>query len=97
MGEILAVQKYIKVQREVDYIGFQQKYIEEERYMYLYKDKLVTRYHDFPLETIFDLSYKPFGSEGGTLYLHSNHGVYTYHLHSDPQLFIEAFKRHQMK
>lgn len=60
MGEILAVLKYIKVQREVDYIGFQQKYIEEERYMYLYKDKLVTRYHEFPLETIFDLSYKPF-------------------------------------
>ncbi|MEN0651224.1 hypothetical protein NSQ82_19810 [Caldifermentibacillus hisashii] len=48
MGEILAVLKYIKVQREVDYIGFQQKYIEEERYMYLYKDKLVTRYHDCP-------------------------------------------------
>ncbi len=48
MGEILVVQKYIKVQREVDYIGFQQKYIEEERNMYLYKDKLVTRYHELP-------------------------------------------------
>lgn len=90
----IAIQPYIKVQREVDLFEFEQKFIEEERNMYLYHDKIVTQYREFSIEKVFDISYKKFGEEAGLLYLHTLGGLYSYTVKIPPHKFIEAFKSH---
>lgn len=86
----VAVQAYQKVQREVN--GLEQKAIVDERTMYLYTDRVVTRYREFSLQQVFDMSYRKLG-EGGLLYLHTGTGVYSYQVRDDPQAFIQAFQR----
>lgn len=60
--------------------------------MYLYGDKIVTRYREFPIQEVFDMSYRKLGGEGGILYLHTKQGVYSYMVKAEPADFIEAFK-----
>jgi hypothetical protein len=88
----IAQQRYYKIQREVDLLLLEQRYVEQERIMYLFNDKVVTQYREFPLESIFDISYKEIGAEGGIMYLHTNHAVYSYNVKSSPESFIKAYK-----
>ena len=97
LSKVLAVQKYMVVKRELDFMNFKQKIIKEERNMYLYHDKITTKYHEFPLKAVFDISYKPLGKDGGILYLHTNKGVFSYHVDSDALTFIKIFKQYQIK
>jgi len=88
----LATLPYYKVQREINSI--QQKNVEYERTLYLYEDKLITKHREFPLETVFDMSYRELKSgEEGTLFIHTSQGVFTYIVKSDPTEFIEVFKK----
>ena|SRR5690625_2380638 len=90
---LLAVQPYIKVIREVTSI--EQTDIEEERNMYLYDDKLVTKHREFPLEDVFDISYREFGQKGnGLLYVHTIKGVFSYTVKTSTDDFINAFHKH---
>jgi hypothetical protein len=41
---------------------------------------------------VIDVSYKPFSSAAGILYLHTNQGVFPFHIHSSPQTFIDTFR-----
>ncbi|MEK3734782.1 MULTISPECIES: hypothetical protein [Paenibacillus] len=87
----IAVQTYYKIRREVTAI--EQRTVEQERTMYLYKDRVVTAYREFPIAQVFDLSYRKMG--GGTegfLYLHTQQGVYAYTVKEDPDPFIQAFR-----
>lgn len=87
----LATLPYYKVEREINSI--QQKNVEYERTLYLYEDKLITKHREFPLETVFDMSYRELKSgEEGTLFVHTSQGVFTYIVKSDPAEFIESFK-----
>ncbi len=61
--------------------------------MYLYKERIVTKYHEFRIEEVFDLSYKVIGGNEGFLYLHTSQGVFSYMVSADPQAFIEAYKK----
>ncbi|EHB67014.1 MULTISPECIES: hypothetical protein [Paenibacillus] len=87
----IAVQPYYKINRVVD--GIEQRTEEQRRKMYLYEDRIVTKYRVFPLGQVFDLSYRTIGGEGGFLYLHTQQGVYSYTVKEDPRTFIEAFKQ----
>ncbi|MFD1064667.1 hypothetical protein [Oceanobacillus locisalsi] len=87
--QFIAKQPYIKVVREVKVL--EQKDTEEQRYMYLYEDKIVTKYREFPLENVMDISYRLTG-EKGMLYLHTLKGVFAYIITSSPEQFIAAFK-----
>ncbi|WP_077624015.1 hypothetical protein [Sediminibacillus massiliensis] len=87
---LIASHPYIKVERHVT--GLEQKQIEHERYIHLYRDKVVTKYHEFPLSQVMDMSYRSIGNKGGLLYLHTNKGVYTYPVKSTPRKFIDSFK-----
>ncbi|ANY75798.1 hypothetical protein BBD41_26260 [Paenibacillus ihbetae] len=87
----IAVQPYYKIHRVVD--GIEQRTEEQWRKMYLYEDRIVTKYRVFPLNQVFDLSYRTMGGEGGFLYLHTRQGVYSYTVKEDPRTFIEAFKQ----
>ncbi|MFC7679334.1 hypothetical protein [Paenibacillus sp. GCM10028914] len=88
--EWLAVQPYYKIRREVG--STEQRTIEENRTLYLYNDKIVTQYREFPITDVFDVSYRKMGETGGFLYLHTKLGVYSYTVKDNPASFIKAFK-----
>ncbi len=87
----IAKQPYIKVIRKISSIKKIEQ--EEERVMYLMKEKLVTAYREFLLQDVLDLSYKKIGDRGGLLYIHTNHGLYTYSVKTSPTQFIETCKK----
>src|SRR5699024_3946173 len=86
----IAMQSYNKVIREISVI--QLKKYTETRYLYLYQDKITAKYREFPISEIMDLSFKQMQGEGGILFLHTNHGVYSYHVINSPAAFIETCK-----
>ncbi|GAB2559236.1 hypothetical protein [Gracilibacillus alcaliphilus] len=89
--QIIAKQPYVKVIRQIR--ALEQKDTEEQRYLYLYKDKIVSKHREFPIEKVLDVTYRLTG-EKGMLYLHTLQGVYAYIITSSPESFIAAFKAH---
>jgi len=81
---------YYKVERNIK--GLEQTIHKQERRIYLYQEKVITAYREFPIQEVFDISYRSMGGSGGMLYLHTLNGVYTYTISEDPQFFIEAYK-----
>ncbi len=92
---LLAVQSYVKVQRQI--IDAQIVYKEEDRQIYLYDDRLVTKHREFPTRDISDLSFRKMGDEGGLLYVHTSRGIFSYTVPSSPESFIKAFRVHIKK
>ncbi|WP_438350517.1 hypothetical protein ACP8HI_07670 [Paenibacillus sp. FA6] len=86
----IAKQSYYKIHRKVT--STEQTTVVHERSMYLYEHKVMTQYRSFPIEDVFDMSYRKMGGEGGFLYLHTKQGVYPYSIRTDPREFINAFK-----
>lgn len=95
MPELLAEQPYVKVIREI--ASLQQIDTEEERTMSLYEDRVVTKYREFPIEQVIDISYRFIGKTGGILYLHTNKGVFSYIVKVSPEAFVKVFKEHKKK
>ncbi|MFD1362682.1 hypothetical protein [Lentibacillus salinarum] len=87
----LAEQPYVKMEREIGLTG--QHYVEENRRLYLYADRIVSRHHVFPIEKVWDMSYRPVSDDGGLLYLHTSEGVHVYTLKESPEHFIEVFRQ----
>lgn len=74
--------------------GTQQNYIEEQYELTLWETKLSCHLYEFKLKDIFDVSFrKNTNKNSGTLYLHTNQGVFPYQLCSDPHSFITRLKR----
>lgn len=88
--DVIAKQPYIKVHREVNSI--EQKDVEDERFIYLYQDKVVTKHREFSLLDVLDMSYREIAGEGGLLYMHTMAGVYAYTVKSSPKNFMDKFK-----
>lgn len=86
----IAKQPYIKIIRELN--STNQKEIEDHRYIYLHKNKMVTEHREFLLTDVMDLSFRKIGKEGGLLFIHTNHGVYSYTVTSSPISFIKICK-----
>lgn len=93
--EPIAVLPYYKVQREVT--GISQEVLLSHRFMVLYADRIVTKYREFDLVNVFDMSFRRMGKEGGFFYLHTSTGVYPYMVHVDPRPFIQRFHLIKMK
>jgi len=85
-------QAYQKVIREMDRVG--QVNRAETRYLYLYEHKIASKHHEFPLQDVFDISFKKMLHDEAMLFLHTNHGVYSYHVLSSPTTFIEKCKEY---
>jgi len=90
--QVLATQSYSKIVREVTRLGKEE--VEEARTMYLYPNQLVTKYHQFPIENILDMSFRKVGTSGGLLYVHTISGVFPYTVAASPEEFIRVFKEH---
>ncbi|HLR67625.1 hypothetical protein [Virgibacillus alimentarius] len=88
---LIAKQPYVKVEREVGHL--EQCKTVQKRFIYLYHEKVVTKHRTFPIQHVFDMSYKKIAEAGGLLYFHTISGVYSYTVTSSPAKFIEAFKR----
>jgi len=90
---LLAKQSYIKVYREVS--STKQKDVEYKRTIYMYPDKIITKYRKFLMEDVLDISYREVKkSKGfGLLYIHTTSGLYSYTVKNSPHIFVEVFKR----
>lgn len=89
--KLIAEQSYVKMEREIDVTGLH--YVEDNRLLYLYNDRILSRHHEFPIEKVWDMSYRPVSSDGGLLYLHTSEGVHVYTVKKSPERFIEAFRK----
>ena len=69
----IAVLPYYKVQREVT--GLAQEIKSNERSMILYSDKIVTKYREFHIKDVFDMSFRRMGNEGIFLPPYKHRGV----------------------
>jgi hypothetical protein len=92
MSQLLAEQSYVKVVRNVDAIT--QTETEEERKIYMYEDRLITKHREFDMDTVLDMSYRMFGTSG-LLYVHTTKGVFSYLIKSSPETFIHKFKQYK--
>lgn len=88
--KLIAQHEYIKLERQVT--GLEQNQIEHNRIIYLYEDRVVTAYREFPINIVTDISYKAIANDGGLLYLHTMRGVFMYQVKQSPERFIEAYK-----
>lgn len=88
--KLIAAQPYVKVDRQIARTGLY--YVEDDRTLYLYDDRIVSRHHAFPIEKVWDMSYRPVNGKGGLLYLHTSEGVNVYTVKQSPERFIEMFR-----
>ncbi|WP_018757314.1 hypothetical protein [Paenibacillus terrigena] len=86
----IAALSYYKVERNIS--GLEQTIHKQDRWIYLYQEKVVTAHREFPIQEVFDISYRSMGGDGGMLYLHTLQGVYSYTITEDPQSFLKAYK-----
>ena len=87
---VISVISYHKTEKIIKYN--QQKYEKPQHCLRIYKDRVQSASHQFDLENINDMSYRPF-TDAGLLYLHTNQGVFAYEVNGDPDHFINSYKR----
>ncbi|WP_083249286.1 hypothetical protein [Bacillus solimangrovi] len=89
--QLIVSQTYVNVVRMIE--NNVQQYIENEEVISLYSDRIITHTDEFYLMNVFDISYRSMASNSGFLYLHTNKGVFSYHVKSNPNRFINEFKK----
>ncbi|PIC68112.1 hypothetical protein CSV71_11740 [Sporosarcina sp. P21c] len=87
--------RYISIQRVVDHL--EQTFQKSTHTICLFQDRITTSQRTFPLQHVFDLSYRPFSGQTGLFYLHTNEGVFTFEIEEEPEHFISLFKQIQLK
>lgn len=87
---LIAELPYYKIERIIT--GTEQKTMKQLRKLKLYADHIQTRYRIFSLRDVHDLSFRSLGEEGGILFIHTNHGVYSYTVPHDPAGFLQAYQ-----
>ena len=88
--KIVSTISYTVIERVIE--SFQQKYNRSSHQILLYSDRLVTANYTFQLKSVLDVSYRAFSGENGLFYLHTNQGVFTFEIQSDPSDFIKSYK-----
>ncbi|AQU78062.1 MULTISPECIES: hypothetical protein [Planococcus] len=82
---------YIDTERSIE--SGEIKITDTECNIHLYEDIVVTSATKFQVANVWDVSYKSFSSEASLLYLHTHRGVLTYKVYTDPDHFVETFKK----
>jgi len=82
---------YAEVERKID-LYYQMQKITTHHELTVSPKAVTSAKAEFTLNQVLDISYKPFSSEAGILYLHTNQGVFPFNIHSNPQSFINAFR-----
>ncbi|KWU64162.1 hypothetical protein [Priestia megaterium] len=87
---IISMIPYTYVERKIK--RTQKVTIQHSKDMYLYADSIETQNDCFPINAVFDISYKCVSKDSGFLYLHTNQGMFAYTIQTDPDDFIAAYK-----
>jgi len=82
---------YTEVERKIDFY-YQMQKIATHHELTVTPKAVTTAKNEFTVNQVLDVSYKPFSSEAGILYLHTNQGVFPFNIHSNPQSFIDTFR-----
>ncbi|MFC6334412.1 hypothetical protein ACFP56_17425 [Paenibacillus septentrionalis] len=86
----IAVQPYIMIERVVANLTQKTTIVQHE--LSLFETKITSSQHEFLLQNVYDMSYKIISGEEGFLYVHTNQGVYAFHVRTDPSTFILAYR-----
>ncbi|WP_413382259.1 hypothetical protein [Alkalihalobacillus sp. 1P02AB] len=90
--EPLAKQRCIQIKQEIGLI--EKKIVETSFDLLINKDSIIAKNERFPIKSILDISYRLKEEKAiGYLYLHTTQGVRTFHIRSEPHLFIDVFKK----
>jgi hypothetical protein len=87
---IIASHPFITVSRKIDWN--QQQYIEQELFLHLFEDHILSPSEKFLLDEVWDMSYRNSSCEFGFLYLHTNRGVFSFQVKSEPSHFINLYR-----
>ncbi|MDN4606925.1 hypothetical protein [Sporosarcina highlanderae] len=82
---------YFTVERSIDW--FQQKHQQSSNTLLLFEGSIKTKEHTFSLEHVHDVSYRAFSNGTGLFYLHTNRGVFTFEVKTDPNEFIHSYRK----
>lgn len=89
--KVLSTIEYTVVERSIQ--NFQQ-YKEDVQYILSVSPTEVTSYtHKFQLHALLDVSYKPFTNGQGFLYLHTNQGVFSFLVSTNPESFMQVCRK----
>lgn len=83
-------QPYVKINRSIT--SNRQTTVEEQDFLHLYEEKIITGEHVFTMKEVLDVSFRIFSSSNGILYLHTIQGVFPYRVMENPQQFIAFFR-----
>lgn len=86
---LLAKHAYIKVEKHVS--GLRMERIRQERTLYLYRDKIVTKHREIAMDDVRDLSFRKMSGSGGVLYVHAAQGMFTYPMTERPDELLAAY------
>jgi len=89
MTQAIAVQPYVIIERAI--ANQEQMITVHAHELHLFKTKIVSHLREYTLHNVYDLSYKIISGKEGFLYLHTNQGVYSYIVRTDPSAFIREF------
>lgn len=88
--EVLSTIQYTVVERFIE--NFEQQKKEFHYTLSLTRTAVYSNSHHFLLETLFDVSFKPLSNGQSFLYLHTNQGLFSFIISSNPEKFIQTFK-----
>lgn len=89
--KLIASHPYIVVSRRIDWN--EQHYVEQEHHLHLYEDQITSPAEKFLIDEIWDMSYKSSSTKVGFLYLHTNRGLYSFYVKSEPSQFINHYRK----
>lgn len=82
--QFTVVERFIK--------NFEQQKIEIEQLLTMTQTSIFSNSHHFHLQNVLDMSYKPFSNGQGILYLHTNEGVFSFLISTNPAQFIQSYQ-----
>lgn len=82
---------YYQVERQIDFY-FVQKREESTEYLHATPEGIFCNRRRYSWEQLHDISYKPFSSGEGLLYLHTFQGMFSYRVKDNPQHFVNYVK-----
>lgn len=89
--KVIANLPYITVTRNIEENIIYHK--EEQHKITLSTSEISTSFETFLLKDVLDISYRIISSDIGFLYLHTTRGMYSFQMRSNPEQFIEEFKK----
>lgn len=91
IGQPLSTIEYTVVERFIE--NFSQQKKEHHYALTLTATAIYSNSRQFLRECLMDISYKPLSNGQGFLYLHTNEGVFTFIVSSNPTQFIRTYRQ----